>query len=338
MIRVLIGTHVPAPSVYIDELVHAELARNLLGGKWFMVRGAHVSVSFVYPILIAPAWLLHSSEHAYAVAKAIGAFVMVSSAVPVYLWSRRMMTHRFALLAVALTLLVPAFSLTSALMLETTFLPIFVLALFAFAVTLEHPSIRNQGLTLLTVVVASLTRFEGLILVPIIITGIALYWAGTRCRLRPFAPIALTIGCVAAAYLAWRLSVGKTIIPSSGVYEGFVQAHYTVTSVVSWFHANAAALVFATALVPCFALGYGVARGAQAPRTRPGRPRLRCGHDCGDSLVARIRVVLCELGAAGAEGALHVLRRAGCPDGAPALALSRGVPRASRRARSSRSG
>ena len=127
VIRVLIGTHVPAPSVYIDELVHAELARNLLGGKWFIVRGAHVSVSFVYPILIAPAWLLHSSEHAYAVAKAIGAFLMVSSAVPVYLWSRRMMTHRFALLAVALALLVPAFSLTSALMLETTFLPIFVL-------------------------------------------------------------------------------------------------------------------------------------------------------------------------------------------------------------------
>ena len=254
VIRVLIGTHVPAPSVYIDELVHAELARNLLDGKWFMVRGAHVSVSFVYPILIAPAWLLHSSEHAYAVAKAIGAFVMVSSAVPVYLWSRRMMTHRFALVAVALTLLVPAFSLTSALMLETTFLPIFVLALFAFAVTLEHPSIRNQSLTLVAVVGASLTRFEGLILVPIILTGIAVYWAGTRCRLRPFAPIVLTIGCVATAYLVWRLSVGRTIIPSSGVYEGFIQAHYTVTSVVSWFHANAAALVFATALIPCFAL------------------------------------------------------------------------------------
>ena len=96
-----------------------------------------------------------------------------------------MMTHRFALLAVVLALLVPAFSLTGALMLETAFLPIFVMALFALAVTLEHPSIVNQALTLLAVVVASLTRFEGLILVPIIVTGIAVYSAATRCRLRP---------------------------------------------------------------------------------------------------------------------------------------------------------
>ena len=31
-VRIVIGAEVPSPSVYIDELVHAELARNLLTG------------------------------------------------------------------------------------------------------------------------------------------------------------------------------------------------------------------------------------------------------------------------------------------------------------------
>ena len=67
-------------------------------------------------------------------------------------------------------------------------------------------------------------------------------------------PIILTIGCVSATYLVRRLSAEKTIIPPPGRRGFRFEAHYTVTSVVSWFHANAAALIFATALVPCFAL------------------------------------------------------------------------------------
>jgi hypothetical protein len=253
-VRIVIGAEVPSPSVYIDELVHAELARNLLAGEWFRVRGEHVGISYLYPVLIAPAWLLHSSEQAYAVAKAIGALVMVSTAVPVYLWSRRLMTSRLAVVAVGLALLVPAFSLTSALMLETLFLPIFVLGLFAVAATLERPSLRNQGLTLLVIVAASLTRFQGLILVPIVVTGIAVYWIATRCPLRPLAPILLAIGGGFAVYAAWRLLAGLPLIPSSSIYESFSRSPHTVTGTVSWLHANAAALVFATAFVPCFAL------------------------------------------------------------------------------------
>ena len=252
--RVVIGMHIKAPAVFIDELLHAELARNLLDGKWFEMRGAHVFVSFTYPLLTAPAWLLGSTSQAYGVAKATGAVAMVSVAVPIYLWSRRLMPTRFRLTAVALSLLPPAFVLASSLMLETLFLPAFVLALFCMALMLEHPSLANQAYVVLAIVFASATRFQGLILVPVVVTAIGVYWLCSKCLLRRFTPILLTIGVAASGYLAWRLGNQRTVIPAAGVYEGHLQASYTVGSFLSWFHANAAALVFATVLVPAYAL------------------------------------------------------------------------------------
>ena len=251
---VAIGTHVRTPAVFIDELLHAELARNLLDGKWFEMRDARVFVSFTYPLLTAPAWLLGSTSQAYAVAKAIGALAMVSAAVPIYFWSRRLMPTPYRLTAVVLALLLPAFALASSLMLETLFLPAFVLALFCLALMLERPSLAHQAYVVLAVAVAAATRFQGLILVPVVLTAIVVYWWCTSCDWRRFAPILLTIGVASVAYLSLRLGQGKPVIPSSGVYEGHLQVSYTVGSFLSWFHTNAAALVFATALVPAYAL------------------------------------------------------------------------------------
>ena len=251
---VAIGTHVRTPAVFIDELLHAELARNLLDGKWFEMRDARVFVSFTYPLLTAPAWLLGSTSQAYAVAKAVGALAMVSAAVPIYFWSRRLMPTPYRLTAVVLALLLPAFALASSLMLETLFLPAFVLALFCLALMLERPSLAHQAYVVLAVAVAAATRFQGLILVPVVLTAIVVYWWCTSCDWRRFAPILLTIGVASVAYLSLRLGQGKPVIPSSGVYEGHLQVSYTVGSFLSWFHTNAAALVFATALVPAYAL------------------------------------------------------------------------------------
>ena len=58
---------------------------------------------------------------------------MTSTAIPLFLWARKLVAPVFALVAVALTLLMPAFIYTGMLMTENAFLPAFVLAAFAIA-------------------------------------------------------------------------------------------------------------------------------------------------------------------------------------------------------------
>ena len=113
----------------VDELVYSELAKNFAATGQFLVRGvpAH-GYGFVYPLLIAPAWRLFASiPDAYRAAKAINAVVMSLGR-----RSRRTCSRaascglRLALVAAALTVLVPSMLYTGMLMTENAFYPVFV--------------------------------------------------------------------------------------------------------------------------------------------------------------------------------------------------------------------
>jgi asparagine N-glycosylation enzyme membrane subunit Stt3 len=65
-------------------------------------------VSYLYPVLIAPAWLAGSMHTTYLLAKAINAVLMSLVAIPVYLWGSRTAPRSYALVAAALTLLLPS--------------------------------------------------------------------------------------------------------------------------------------------------------------------------------------------------------------------------------------
>src|SRR6266536_3237325 len=131
----LAGRGIPTPWILIDELLHAQLARGLRAGDGYSVRGHGLTVSWTYPALLAPvAW-------SYGAMKVVNAIVIALTAVPVFLWARRLVSPISALSAAALTLLLPSMLFSSTLMLENLFLPLFVTACLVFALALERPTL-----------------------------------------------------------------------------------------------------------------------------------------------------------------------------------------------------
>ncbi len=149
VVLAVLGRGIATPWILIDELLHAELARTLRAGDGYSVRGHGLSVSWTYPALLAPlAW-------SYAWLKVLNAVVIALTAVPVYLWGRRLVGAWPAALAAALTLLLPSMLFSSTLMLENLFLPLFVTACLACALALERPTLGRQAAALELIALAA---------------------------------------------------------------------------------------------------------------------------------------------------------------------------------------
>ena len=146
LVRSLLAQQIPVPFIFGDELLHGELARSVLEHGTFDVRGHGVTISFTYPLALAPAWLAGSVSTAYTLMKVVNALLMSLAAVPVYLWGRRFLSPLGALVAAALTLLLPGLVLTGTLMTENAFFPAFLLALLAIGVCVERPTPGRQAL------------------------------------------------------------------------------------------------------------------------------------------------------------------------------------------------
>jgi hypothetical protein len=233
----LLGRGIPTPWILIDELVHAELARSLRAGHGYTVRGHGLTVSFTYPALLAPfAW-------SYAAMKTVNAVVITLTAVPVFLWARRLVSPVSALVAAALTLLLPWMLLSTTLMLESLFLPLFVTTCFVCALALERPTFARQAAALALIGLAAATRAEGfLLLIVFVVAAIALR------KVRALAP-ALVV-CVAASVAVVARFAGAGL----GVYEQNRDAHYSSGGIAIWLLRSAGELSLAAGIVPAAAL------------------------------------------------------------------------------------
>jgi 4-amino-4-deoxy-L-arabinose transferase-like glycosyltransferase len=170
--RILVYRGMKAPVVLCDEFIYANVAKNLAEHGRYLFRGVPSYQSYVYPLLIAPAWFFHSMATTYALAKAIGAVAMSLVAVPTYLWTRRLAGAWYGVLAAGLTLILPAFFYSGILMTEPTFLPAFVLACFAIASMLERPTLVRQLAALAALALAVGIRIQGIVLVLVIPTAL----------------------------------------------------------------------------------------------------------------------------------------------------------------------
>jgi hypothetical protein len=206
---------VPAPALFPDELVYSELARSFAAGGHFELRGVGVSpwaYGPLYPMLIAPAYLIRDLATAYAVVQAINAVLISTAAVPAYLLARPVVSRRGALLVAAATVLVPSTIYATRVMAESLAYPAFLWALVAMTAALDRPSHRRQLIALGAIVIAALSRGALGVLLPTFAASIVL-WAwmqaphegSCRTRLRSFAPtwiatvVAAVLGVVAFA-------------------------------------------------------------------------------------------------------------------------------------------
>jgi hypothetical protein len=262
--RVLLARGMKAPVVLCDEFIYSGLARNLTEHGRYAYRGVPSHQSFLYPLLIAPAWLWHSMATTYALAKSIGASSMGLVAIPVYVWARRLVGPWHALLAGVLTLLLPAFFYAGILMTEAVFLPAFVLATLAIALMLERPTLLRQLAALAAVALAVGFRVQGIVLVPAIPTAVLLKvvldWRADVPRdrivseLRRLWPTAVLLVGGVILYVVYKHVRGDALATGLGPYQTLARLHYPVFPSAKWAVKHLAELGLALGIVPVAAV------------------------------------------------------------------------------------
>jgi hypothetical protein len=241
VVRAVLAQQNATPWIFVDELLHSELAQSVAAGHGFDVRGEPLAVTYVYPVLIAPAWWLGSAAATYATAKAIGAVLLALGGLVVWLWGRRFLSPRGALVATALTLLLPFFALAGTLSTETAFFPAFLLACLAIAWALERPTFGRQALALAAIGLATLTRFQGVVLVAVLATCVLAR------RDRRFWPSAVAVALTAVVWLAVH---GFAL----GVYTQATDARYSAGSIVRWLVWTPGVVALVVGVAPAAAL------------------------------------------------------------------------------------
>jgi hypothetical protein len=262
--RTVLDSRFEAPVVLCDEFIYANLAKNLAQHGRYLLRGAPEHQSYLYPLMLAPAWFAHSMATTYELAKGITASAMALTPIPVYLWARRLMTPIHALLAAALTLLLPALFYSGVLMTEGAFLPAFVLAVFAIAVSLERPTLFHQLAALAAIVLAVSIRVQGIVLFLVIPTAVVakavldLRAGDSRDRvlaeMRRLWPTAALLGGGLVAYVAYKQIQGAPLATGLGSYQDLARAHYPLVATARWAIKHLAELGLAVGLVPLSAL------------------------------------------------------------------------------------
>jgi hypothetical protein len=257
LLRFWAGTQIESPWIMPDEVIYAELAESLYREGRFEVLGQPADfLSLVYPALVGPFLAVDDLERGYWWVKLVQALVMSLAAVPVYLWSRRLTTKGWAVVAAALTLSIPGLAYSGLLMTEVVFYPVTVVAALAMALVLERPTAGRTAFLVAAVAVAALTRLQLFVLVPAFATALAAFLAVER---RPrdvvrFLPALGGLAALGAAWAGWRLRDGGPLGRLFGGYEPAGEVDYGVADAARFALYHAGDLVLLSGILPVCAL------------------------------------------------------------------------------------
>ncbi len=292
-VRLELALSDPGPWIFSDELYYAELAKSSASGG-FALREVPVdalSLGPVYPLLIAPAFALFERiPDAYDAARAINAVVMSLAALPAYLLARRVLGVLHSLGAALLTVALPSMLYTTVIMTENAFYPVFLTCALVMALALERPTVLRQLAVLVLVLIAVLTRRQGIVLLPAYGTAIlalamteglavpapsqAARWKTVMEPLRKFALTLVVLLVGAAGFLVYQLARGRSPTDSLlGAYAGLSDQRYSPEAVFRWslYHLSELDLYLGFAPLAALLLVAGLALG----RGRLSAPRLR---------------------------------------------------------------
>jgi hypothetical protein len=259
--RALAGLRVPTPWIAADEMIYAELGRSLWETGRLDILGQDAPFySLLHPALIGLPLAVFDTALGYDVARVLEALVMSLAAVPVFAWGRRLMSERWALAAAALTLCIPGLAYSGLLMSETVFYPLVALAAWLAARALTEPTLRSQVLLVGVVVLAILTRLQGVVLVPAVVLAVVIYAAAGRTR-TPFVRLWPSLAALA------MVGAGVGAI-GLGAYSPAGSAEYGVGDALRFGVYHAADLLLLVGIVPACAV-------AALALARPGSPDVR---------------------------------------------------------------
>ena len=262
VLRAWLGSRMPAPFIFTDELHYQENARSLAGGGGYLVRDVPYGIaSILYPLLLAPAYVLFDSlPDAYAAARTINAAAMSLAAVPAFLIARRLLPPGLSALGALLAVALPSLAYTGTLMSENLFYPVFLLAALALIRALEQPTLARQALLLAVCGVAVLTRAQAVALLLAVPTAPLILRLIARRPLRPWLPSFAVVAGGALLVLVVQLARGASLASLFGAYRVVGEESYDVGEVIRFVFWHVAELDLYLCVIPLAAFALLVAR------------------------------------------------------------------------------
>lgn len=269
VLRFALAWWLPVPWIFADELIYSELAKSLAATGTFSVRDVPgLGYGPLYPILISPAYALFDSvPHAYLAIKAINSLVMSCAAVPVYFLARRLLSRGWAIAVASLSVAIPSLVYTGMVMTESLYYPVFLATVLAIVRMAERPTAYRQLLVVALVALGPLIRFQAVLLVPALLTAVALVSVGDvvaeeagawpselRKRLWVYRPTFISLAGCLAALAAWEWGRGRSLSASFGTAAGVWSQDYSAGAVARWFVYHVAELDLYAGVLPFAAL------------------------------------------------------------------------------------
>jgi hypothetical protein len=253
--RALAARGLDTPWIAPDEPTYAMLGRSLWShGTLTMLGDQAPFYGILYPLLAGLPLHVFGTATGIDVLQVVQAFVMASTGLIVYAWARCVVSVRFALVATVLSLALPAFAYTGLIMTEAAYYPVATLSLWAIARALETPTLERQALAVTAILITSLTRLQGLVLLPALVTAV-LVTAGFERSLRVVRSFGLTLGLLlvsGSVILVLHHTGGSGDL--LGAYTTTAHTSYSLGPALRWVAWHAADLFLLVAAVPLLAL------------------------------------------------------------------------------------
>lgn len=268
-LRIWLVRAMPAPFVFVDELIYSELARSLVDAGSFAVRGVSTTgYSILYPALLAPAYgLFDALPDAYSAAKTTNAIAMSLAAVPAWLLTRRVTGRWLALLAAVIAVALPSMAYTATLVTENLFYPLALLFAWTLVRVLERPSWGRAAALGAALAACMATRSQALGFVGAVVLApfvLALLRRDGR-AVRPFLPIVGSIVGLGVLVVAVQLGRGRELSDLLGAYSVVGEGGYDVGQVLRFWLWHVEELALYVAVVPVVALVVLLARAHRLP-------------------------------------------------------------------------
>ena len=257
-LRVWLVRAMPAPFVFVDELIYSELAKSVADAGSFAVRGVPTSgYSTLYPLLLAPAYALFDAlPSAYALAKATNAVAMSLAAVPAWLVTRRVAGRGLSLVCAVIAVAIPSMAYTATVVTETLFYPLALLFAWTLLRVLERPSGGRLAVLAAALVAAVATRSQAIGFVGAVVLAPFLLALLRRdaAVLRRFAPLlGGTVGLGLLVVVA-QLARGRSLSDLLGAYSVVGEGGYDVGNVLRFWLWHVEELTLYVAVLPVVAL------------------------------------------------------------------------------------
>ena len=231
-----------------DEAIYAARAEVMWrDGPWPLLHGAGSGYGLLYPLLAGLPLSIGNFARGYDSLKLLQALVMSLSAVPVFLYGRRLMSPGHALLGAALTVSSPLLLYSGLVMTEVLFYPLSAFALLAVARAVETATKRDQVIALVLIGLAIATRVQAVVFLGVFAgaVGVDALFARTTQRLRAFWPmwLVLVVGGAGAAAAPGVF----------GAYSGTLHGSYPIGASLRLSYYHFAYAILMVAVVPAAA-------------------------------------------------------------------------------------